>query len=273
MSEGAEIVTRYLQAFYSGDMAGAETVVAPDLSFEGPFVKVGDRSAFFRSAAPLAAIVRGHRLLRQWADDGEVCSIFDLTLESPLGRAVVSMAEWHTVRGARAVRQCGLSRGPAGRAAQRKTRVNWRVARRAPDDDWARAMAPLRAELRALLPHARLGARRRGRPARGPAAGLARAPVARGAATFARLAIPNRDQRLPRRVGAAPAPPAGAGRRSGRRSGGAHRAGHRRRRLARTAARRLAPRRGRRLAGHLHAERECGAGVDRSATGARTSTR
>lgn len=103
MSQAVETVTRYLQAFYSGDFEAARAVVAPELSFEGPFVKAADRETFFRSAGPLAALVRGHRLLHQWADDGDVCSIFELRLESPAGRATVPMAEWHTVRDRRIV--------------------------------------------------------------------------------------------------------------------------------------------------------------------------
>lgn len=67
-------------------------------------------------------IVRGHQLRRQWvdhsdstdgdADDGsgsgndtvigaEVCSIYDVRIETPAGTGSVTMSEWHTVRAGR----------------------------------------------------------------------------------------------------------------------------------------------------------------------------
>jgi ketosteroid isomerase-like protein len=94
----SEVVNEYLRSFYSGDFDKAKALVSDDFHFKGPFVEATDKAAFFSSAAPLAKIVRGHRLLRQWADRGEVCSIFDVNLETPAGNGTVTMSEWHTVR-------------------------------------------------------------------------------------------------------------------------------------------------------------------------------
>ena len=52
---------------------------------------------FFSDTAPLAAIVRGYELLRQWEDDGEVCSIYNFKIETPAGAGSVLMAEWNEV--------------------------------------------------------------------------------------------------------------------------------------------------------------------------------
>ncbi len=71
------------------------------------------------------------------------------------------------------------------RAARRRGRL--RAAGRA---------APPRAA-RALLPHARIGARRRGRAAGDAAARLARPGGVRGAQLAALVALPHRDERLP----------------------------------------------------------------------------
>lgn len=97
------IATKYLTAFYGGDFDTARALVADDLSFKGPFVEAHDKASFFASAAPLGRVVRGHRLLRQWADGDEVCSIFDLDLETPVGAGSVVMTEWHRVQGDRIV--------------------------------------------------------------------------------------------------------------------------------------------------------------------------
>ena len=93
------LVTEYLTAFYTGDFDRARAAVAEDFSFQGPFLQVQSRDAFFAGAQVLQPIVRGHRLLRQWVDGAEACSIYDVTLETPKGTGSVPMCEWHTVRG------------------------------------------------------------------------------------------------------------------------------------------------------------------------------
>lgn len=94
------VVNLYLEAFYAGKLADARALVADDYHFKGPFVEATNREAYFASAARLGPIVKGHRLLRQWADGDEVCSIYDVALETPSGKGTVTMSEWHrTARG------------------------------------------------------------------------------------------------------------------------------------------------------------------------------
>ena len=91
-------VDTYLTAFYSGDFAAASSVVADEFIFVGPFIKTQSKKSFFDGAEALRAIVRGHCTLRQWVDGDEVCTVYDVTLETPLGSGIVSMSEWHNVR-------------------------------------------------------------------------------------------------------------------------------------------------------------------------------
>jgi hypothetical protein len=93
----AEIVNRYLAAFYTGDFAAARFLVAADFTFAGPFLRAEGADAFFTGASGLRSVVRGHRLLRQWAAADEVCSWYELRLSTPAGDGVVPMTEWHTV--------------------------------------------------------------------------------------------------------------------------------------------------------------------------------
>jgi hypothetical protein len=91
-------VSAYLAAFYSGDFARARSMVATDFAFRGPFLQVEGRDAFFDGAAGLLPIVRGHRVLRQWADGDDVCSLYEVNLETSLGAGSILMSEWNTVR-------------------------------------------------------------------------------------------------------------------------------------------------------------------------------
>ena len=98
-----QVVNAYLTAFWSGDFETARSLVVDSFSFRGPLAQADDRAAFFQSAAPLEPIVRGHELVRQWADSDEVCSVYRCRLEAPAGDGSVLITEWDTVRADRIV--------------------------------------------------------------------------------------------------------------------------------------------------------------------------
>lgn len=98
-STPVEVVNEYLSGFYSGDFTRAAATLAADFSFQGPFLRVEGRDGFLNGAHGLRPVVRGHRLLRQWRDGDEVCSIYEVDLHTPAGSGSVVMSEWHTVRG------------------------------------------------------------------------------------------------------------------------------------------------------------------------------
>ena len=93
----AELVNSYLDAFYLGDFDRASVVVADGFTFQGPFLKVEGKDAFFSGAQGLRGIVRGHRLLRQWVDGNDVSSLYEAELATPAGKGSVIMSEWHQV--------------------------------------------------------------------------------------------------------------------------------------------------------------------------------
>ncbi len=49
-------------------------------------------------ASRVAADYRGSRMLHQWEDAGEVCSLYEFKVETPAGAKVVVVSEWNTVR-------------------------------------------------------------------------------------------------------------------------------------------------------------------------------
>ena len=92
------VVNAYLDAFSGGDLAAAYELVADDFVFDGPMLQSQGKAAFMDGSSGLAPIVRGHRMLRQFADGDEVCSIYDFEIETPAGAGSVTMSEWNTVR-------------------------------------------------------------------------------------------------------------------------------------------------------------------------------
>jgi YHS domain-containing protein len=56
------------------------------------------RSALRRIATHVAANARGHRVLRQWQDDDEICTIYRLSVDIGSEATAVLVSEWNTVR-------------------------------------------------------------------------------------------------------------------------------------------------------------------------------
>ena len=97
------LVKEHLTAFCAGDFETVATLLADDFSFTGPLRQVDGRDEFLAGAEGLIPIMRGHRLLRQWQDGPEVCSVYELHIESPVGSGSVPMSEWDTVADGRIV--------------------------------------------------------------------------------------------------------------------------------------------------------------------------
>jgi hypothetical protein len=98
----AKIVNRYLDALTSSDLDGAASVLADDFTFLGPmgFV-ISGRDAFLAQTAGKYDHARGYTMLRQWADEHDVCSIYELAVETTASATSILMAEWSTVHDGR----------------------------------------------------------------------------------------------------------------------------------------------------------------------------
>jgi SnoaL-like domain len=94
----SEIVNAYLTAYTSGDVDRAASLVSEDFSFQGPMQATAGRSALRKIVAHVAANARGHRVLRQWQDSNEVCTIYQFNVETAAELTSLLVSEWNTVR-------------------------------------------------------------------------------------------------------------------------------------------------------------------------------
>lgn len=93
-----ETFRAYLDRFSTGDIDGAAELLSDDFRFHGPMLQAEGKAAFLQGASGLRPIVRGNRMLHQWVDGEEVCSVYDFEIETPAGSGSITMAEWATVR-------------------------------------------------------------------------------------------------------------------------------------------------------------------------------
>jgi len=94
----AEIFRTYLDRFTSRDRDGAAALLTEDFQFHGPILQSQGKATFLEGSAALGPIMRGAHVHRQWEEGDELCSIYDFTIETPAGAAVIPMAEWNTFR-------------------------------------------------------------------------------------------------------------------------------------------------------------------------------
>ena len=104
MASPLDTVNLYLDLTSSAaaDLPRAAELLSDDVVFTGPLMSTTGKDAY---VALLEQFLPAHvstRILRQFADGDEVCSIDELTVRTPSGDTVtLSMAEWFTLRDGR----------------------------------------------------------------------------------------------------------------------------------------------------------------------------
>ncbi len=104
MLDSLAIVNRYLSLTSSAgaDLPQAATLLADDVVFTGPLMRLSGKDAYVGVLQQFMPAHVSTRVLRQFADGDEVCSIDELSLRTPAGGTVtLAMAEWFKLRDGR----------------------------------------------------------------------------------------------------------------------------------------------------------------------------
>jgi YHS domain-containing protein/ketosteroid isomerase-like protein len=101
VDQSREIVERYMNAYYSGNVEGARAFLAKDLHWTGPGAHFESAAAFTRGSAHAAKALRGHEIKKVFIDGSDVCVLFDALLDHQVER--MAMANWYRLDGGRIV--------------------------------------------------------------------------------------------------------------------------------------------------------------------------
>jgi predicted SnoaL-like aldol condensation-catalyzing enzyme len=104
MSSPLDIVNRYLGLTSSAqaDLPKAAELLTDDVAFTGPLMRTTGKDAYVGLLQQFLPAHVSTRVLRQFADGNEVCSIDELTVRTPAGGTVtLAMAEWFKLRDGR----------------------------------------------------------------------------------------------------------------------------------------------------------------------------
>ena len=84
------------------DVNRAAELLTDDVVFKGPLMQANGKAAYVGLLRQFLSAHVSTRVLRQFADGDEVCSMDELTVRTPSGGTVaLAMAEWFKLRGGR----------------------------------------------------------------------------------------------------------------------------------------------------------------------------
>ena len=94
-----DVVNRYTDAFHSGDMETAASLLSEDFQFHGPLMQAESRADFFEKMAGFNLVAESvvHRMIEHGTT---VARVFDFVISEPVS-TTVPMAEWMEVENGR----------------------------------------------------------------------------------------------------------------------------------------------------------------------------
>ena len=97
MSSAKEIVEKYKEAVGRKDFVAARKLLHDDLAFQGPIETLNKADDYVASISKLAHIIQRTAVKKVFADDNDVCMLYDMVTDTPAGTAFI--VEWYQVRG------------------------------------------------------------------------------------------------------------------------------------------------------------------------------
>jgi ketosteroid isomerase-like protein len=90
------VADKFFKAWTTGDVDTARSLLHDNVSFSGPIDKFDNADAYIGALRGLAQIVKAAEEQKVFVDGNDVCVIYDLVTNTPVGAAPT--AEWYHVR-------------------------------------------------------------------------------------------------------------------------------------------------------------------------------
>ena len=106
MAHALEVVNRFYEATNNRRADDLPALVADDVTFGGPVMRATGAKEYVGMNEQLLGFHQGTRMLRQFEDGDDVCSVYELRMTTPAGGALtLVVADWIKVRGGRIAEQ------------------------------------------------------------------------------------------------------------------------------------------------------------------------
>src|SRR5215469_2103738 len=91
------VIQHFQQALGKGDFTAARHLLHDNLSFRGPIDTFHKPEPYLEALKKLQPIIQRIDLLKMFADGNDVCVLYDMVTNTPIGTAFV--CEWYQVKG------------------------------------------------------------------------------------------------------------------------------------------------------------------------------
>ena len=97
MSNPLNVIPQFQQAIGKGDFTVARQLLEDNLSFRGPIDTFHKPEPYLEALKKLQPIIQRIDLFKMFADGNDVCVLYDMVTNTPIGTAFV--CEWYQVKG------------------------------------------------------------------------------------------------------------------------------------------------------------------------------
>jgi len=95
MKNAIEIANRFYELCNTSQGEGFAQLVHKQIEFHGPVMRLSGAEQYIAAVGPLLKFHKGMRMLKQFEDGDEVCSIYEMTLGTPAGGTLtLEFADW-----------------------------------------------------------------------------------------------------------------------------------------------------------------------------------
>jgi ketosteroid isomerase-like protein len=106
MGKALEVVNRFYDATENRRGKGLENILAEDVVFAGPLKKCSGSREYIEFAKQFIQMHRATRMLKQFENGSDVCSIYEMDIATPAGGMItLELTDWIKVSGNRVAAQ------------------------------------------------------------------------------------------------------------------------------------------------------------------------
>jgi ketosteroid isomerase-like protein len=106
MEKALETVNRFYDTTENKKGNGLETMLAKDMTFVGPLMKTTGAEEYIKSTKQFLQMHRATRMLKQFENGNDVCSIYEMDVATPDGGTItLELTDWIQVTNGKVAKQ------------------------------------------------------------------------------------------------------------------------------------------------------------------------
>lgn len=106
MGKALETANRFYEITESKKGKGLEDVITDDMRFDGPLMKFNGAKEYIDSTKQFLQMHRATRMLKQFENGNDVCSIYEMDVATPAGGMItLEVVDWVQIANGKVARQ------------------------------------------------------------------------------------------------------------------------------------------------------------------------